>query len=261
MVTIYSLIDPDSRKIRYIGQTRVGLVDRLRGHIHNALKFSHTRKSKWIQSLADIGLKPEIVSIEKTDENNCDDREDYWICYYRSLGYNLLNILPGGKQWKSFAKLSKAISDSLRGRQGRPIGQEERRRISERQLGHSVSEETRRKLSEAAKRRYAAIPPELRKLSKTTRNKMSISKKGIIVFSEEHKRHMSEAGHRRKATDEHRKNISEALKRKYANKPKKKKIYKKQNDEARREKISKSQKIRWAKIKTLFDAEKEINNA
>ena len=94
------------------------------------------------------------------------------------------------------------IADHIREhKKGQVVSDETRRKMSEAQKGKVASEETRRKLSEAKKGRVH---------SEETRRKMSESQKGKVL-SEEHKRKMSESLKGRVHSEETRRKLSEAL--------------------------------------------------
>lgn len=85
---IYSLKDPVSLDVVYIGQTRQPLLNRLSGHIADA---KDSNKKNWIDNLKANGLLPIIEVIEFTDEENASIREKHWIGYFQALGARLLN--------------------------------------------------------------------------------------------------------------------------------------------------------------------------
>ena len=92
---IYVLKCPEGN-IRYVGKTN-NLKKRLYSHINEAKK----RKSRryvlnWIYSLLLLNLKPSIEVIEECDSNNWQEREKYWVEYYRKLIPNLCNNADGG---------------------------------------------------------------------------------------------------------------------------------------------------------------------
>jgi len=77
---IYSLVDPITNEIRYIGKTIMPLSKRLSTHYRD----KHlTHKTCWITSLKKVGLKPLIKSIEICDEETLTEREIYWISYFK----------------------------------------------------------------------------------------------------------------------------------------------------------------------------------
>jgi len=103
-ITIYSLIDPISNEVRYIGKTIQKPESRHSSHIsqskHNKKKdYTHC----WIKSLLNNNNKPILNIVEETYDIT---RETYWIKYYRELGCKLTNFTDGGelgnigKTWK-----------------------------------------------------------------------------------------------------------------------------------------------------------------
>lgn len=90
---IYCLKDPRTLEIRYIGVTTNTLGQRLSQHIHDSKKREFTHKSKWINELRKLELKPSIDLVETCTNNNWEDREKYWI----SKISNLTNTHLGGK--------------------------------------------------------------------------------------------------------------------------------------------------------------------
>ena len=106
------------------------------------------------------------------------------------------------------------------------MSEETRRKMSEAKKGHTFSEEHRRKISEANKGEKNPMygkhhTDDTRKkmseahqnISDDTRRKMSESHKGK-KFSEETRRKLSESHKGKHLSEEHRRKISEALKRK-----------------------------------------------
>lgn len=109
-IYIYALKDPDSKNIRYVGKT-VNLIKRFRRHLRNGKDITHKYHSAiWIRSLLNNNKIPEISIIEEVSENNWEEREIYWIKYYRQL-YDLTNILEGGKDTTTYGRLGKHNSD------------------------------------------------------------------------------------------------------------------------------------------------------
>lgn len=96
-IYIYRLIDPRNGKIRYIGKaTNVEL--RLAGHISAAKKNQRqTRCVQWIKSLLSINSKPLVEVIEITNEESWQEREKYWIAFYKTSGADLCNHTDGGE--------------------------------------------------------------------------------------------------------------------------------------------------------------------
>lgn len=94
VVTIYALLDPRDRQIRYVGKTKRTVEKRLYFHLKTRRK---TKNRSWLDSLVALDLKPETVVLEIVDGSQCwQDRERFWIKRYRDLGCNLNNHTDGG---------------------------------------------------------------------------------------------------------------------------------------------------------------------
>lgn len=92
---VYGLIDPRKpNHIKYIGKTK-NVKRRFTLHLYTRNK-ENTYKAKWIKSLIEQSVKPEIVVIEVTDSETINERERFWIAYYRSLGQAEANHRDGG---------------------------------------------------------------------------------------------------------------------------------------------------------------------
>lgn len=95
-VYIYSLNDPDTLQIRYIGKTG-NLKKRLYSHITEAKRSKGRRYVlNWINSLLSSNKKPIINIIEECNDSNWQERERYWVSYYREIIPNLCNNADGG---------------------------------------------------------------------------------------------------------------------------------------------------------------------
>lgn len=90
---IYALSDPDTNEIRYIGKTD-NPTRRYKAHLADK---SRCHKVYWIQSLIKCGKKPIMIILEEIEkDSNWEDREKYWIEYYKNN--NLVNMTDGGDQ-------------------------------------------------------------------------------------------------------------------------------------------------------------------
>lgn len=88
---IYTLHDPQTMAVRYVGKTSKTLEDRLAGHLKDKCKCHRTN---WIKSLTE---KPIIRLVETVDESEWRERETFWIKHFRdSLGCDLVNGNDGG---------------------------------------------------------------------------------------------------------------------------------------------------------------------
>lgn len=174
---IYGLRDPLTREIRYVGSSRRGLA-RPRVHAGLARRGERGHKANWIRSLLSAGLSYEIVVLENNPPD-LDAAECYWISVGRAaLGLRFTNLCDGGQG------VANPSEDSRRTRR-------------EKLLGHSVSPETRKKISvgrEGFRHTYEArakISASLkgRKHSAATRQKIAEAHRGRkrAEFSSDHK--------------------------------------------------------------------------
>lgn len=162
---IYSLIDPITREIRYVGKTVQGLKRRLATHIDEAARFGNRWVQRWVNVLVNGGSKPVIKMLERVSNEEWVSAECKWIKAMWDYGCPLTNLTKGGD-----------------GVVGYIPTQETRDRISKANLGRVFSQETRKKISEALKGK---------KHTQEAKNKMSKAKKGrplppdqAAVFSE-----------------------------------------------------------------------------
>ncbi len=134
MAYIYKLINEHDPKKIYIGQT-IDIKKRLAGHLRDK---GACRKTYWIQSLKERKLKPEIIVIEEVDIEELDEREIYWIAYYRATGdWEVLNETNGGQKTGSFL--------------GRNHTEESKDKMRAARLGKTASQEVRDAMSESRK--------------------------------------------------------------------------------------------------------------
>ena len=105
-VYIYCLKDTEEN-IRYVGKT-TNIKRRLYSHIAEAKRSKTNRYvHNWIKSLLKNKQKPIIEIIEVCNENNWEEREKYWIKYYRNIIPNLCNNCDGGTGGITKENLSK----------------------------------------------------------------------------------------------------------------------------------------------------------
>lgn len=137
---IYKLLDPESSMIRYIGLTFNSLKHRLQSHCSERGK-SH--KISWIKSLQNKNLRPIIEEIESgiaSYELACE-REIFWISKHFEDGHSLTNSNNGGnknKKMNTEVRIKMSIS--------------RKKWLSENKV--EISEKTRQKISEGAKKRF-----------------------------------------------------------------------------------------------------------
>jgi group I intron endonuclease len=132
-VFIYCIKDPRDNSVRYIGQTIRGK-QRFSGHIFAAKTEKRMPIYNLIRKLLKLNLQPIFEIIEYCDRDILDDREIFWIEYYKSLDAKLLNMTIGGKRVYQ-TQISK-------------------NKIRKSRLGKKASKETREKLRKFQNDRY-----------------------------------------------------------------------------------------------------------
>lgn len=145
---IYSLKDPISQEIRYIGFTTKTLKYRLLKHIDNAKYNKHNKHlCNWILKYLKLDLKPIIELVEICNKDTWIEKEKYWIKYYP----NLLNISEGGD--KIIVNHTEETKQKLRLQKiGIKPSKETLEKRSKSLKGRVFSEEHKLKLSESNKK-------------------------------------------------------------------------------------------------------------
>lgn len=158
---VYGLIDPETKLLRYVGKSSVG--------IRRAHQKHSAHCENWRQTLIQRGEKPEVIIIEdlQDDVSMLNEREKFWIAHHRSLGTPLTNLTVGGDGYvlnpEHRAKLlasnvGRECSPETRakistGNRGKKRTPEQCERIGEAHRGLEASEETKAKMSETRKGR------------------------------------------------------------------------------------------------------------
>jgi hypothetical protein len=93
---IYGLVSTRDEKIRYVGQTKSPLRQRLAEHRCDSLtRKNKNHKCNWYRKECRDGYDIKIVLIEETDKEHWAEREIYWIKKL-SVSNDLVNELKGG---------------------------------------------------------------------------------------------------------------------------------------------------------------------
>lgn len=252
---IYVLFDPETPDdVRYVGKTTCSPAVRLQGHIDDK-RMCHKRA--WVISVLKKGRRPGIrviEEIESPDEVIHDERETYWIAWYKEAGYKLTNTKPGGGSVKLSEETKKKIGDANRGKKRTEetkikIGLAGKGRIPHNK-GKKLSPETIAKMSLALKGRKTwnkgiPRPPEVQERLRT----QTIGYK----HTDEDKKKIGEASHkywdnpetRRKREDpEYKKRFSEAIKE-GMRKASESKIEDPEKNRKRQEKHSEMMRKKW----------------
>lgn len=158
---IYSVSDPRTQIIYYVGQTR-DPQQRKACHVRGR---THGLVQKWEKSLLSGDIIPKFAILENSlAKEEVDEKEKYWIQYGKNNGWSLLNIMPGGEGWVEVPdEVRQKISQSMKERWENPDFHAEQIKKMAEALARP---EVRAKLSVAARKK---------KLSVQTKKKISQS--------------------------------------------------------------------------------------
>lgn len=96
-VIIYTLSDPITNEIKYVGKTEKLLNERLYYHLFDNYKIKNIHKKKWIENLLIKKLKPKIDEIDIVPYDEWKFWEKYWISQFLTWGFKLTNKTEGGE--------------------------------------------------------------------------------------------------------------------------------------------------------------------
>lgn len=225
---IYTLKNPRTNEVRYVGWTKRGGNRRLNTHIQEAVgKIATTHKARWILSLLSVGIRPVMDVIESGTGEGWREAEQRWIALFRAQGVRLTNATDGGEGtvgYKPSAKareltslrtkgkpmnpdhLAKWHAGALAANLGRSLSQEHRDKLAKLQKGKKRPQEaTAPMLAANFARLRAGVSPETRakisavhtgmKASEETRAKMSAAHAGK-PWSEAHREARAKKGGR-----------------------------------------------------------------
>lgn len=215
---VYALVDPlEPKHVRYVGMASKHVV-RPYDHAKEARRTkTHSHKLHWIRSIQAEGRDPDVLILEELSDGTSPTFlgfvESCYIKSLREIGHQLTNVLDGGNGGSSG---SKALI-------GHPVSAETRKKLSDAQKGRKHSLEARAKLSAAMLNRppmsdatRAKLKNSLRIAWQTrskrspdveTRAKLSAALKGR-VRSEEHQAKLTAAAIGRVFSDESRAKMS-----------------------------------------------------
>lgn len=88
--SIYALCDPETKRVRYVGQTRGRVRQRVQGHVTGSHRLRHRhRVAHW---LAALPTEPAWRVLEhEVPAANLDECEAKWVRVMRNAGEDLLN--------------------------------------------------------------------------------------------------------------------------------------------------------------------------
>lgn len=164
---IYALSDPRTGEVRYIGATSRSLEVRLAEHLQN--RRSSAYRVRWINSLLNEGVRPEIAAIAVVPLAELSDAECRWIATYRAAGARLTNTTDGGLM-NGVPGIPPEVREKMRQAAIRRMEDpEERAAVSRVHKGKTIPPHVKEAVSLAATKRWAdwreaggVTPPETR---------------------------------------------------------------------------------------------------
>jgi hypothetical protein len=188
MTYIYALVDPRDSRVRYVGKS-INPAARLNGHCHKTRNGLHGNSlfCRWIESLADLGLRPWLRLIMQVPSGlDPNDWERHWISTFRWVGEELTNIrdggegsAPGGRH--SPETIARMRTTALANRENRARAGRSRQNRTPWTKGKKMPPEYGRAVSDGRKKNYIrpwnkglVTPEETRqKISEANRNAFS----------------------------------------------------------------------------------------
>ena len=163
-IVIYGLIDPRTQECRYVGKAK-NVQKRLKEHLHKCNLQRHTHLNQWLKSLKNNDLSPDTMILEKTNENDWQEAEIFWINYLKFLGAKLTNGTLGGQGGDISPEARERQAAALRGRKV-IFSPEHHAKLKAFNQARAKTPSWRRKISDAAKRRCQREPEVMRKRSR-----------------------------------------------------------------------------------------------
>lgn len=186
---IYTLSEPGTEKIRWVGKTARKPNHRLACHLSERQK-GNPHKWNWIRRLKRRGLLPIQEVIEVVVGDGWAEREIYWIALHRFEGCELLNLTDGGDGGLGCVHSQESRNKTRMKLSGRTVSAETRAKISAAMkgkhgswVGKSLSIEHRKRISDARKgrpRTYYSRGFLGKTHSPETKKKMSLAATGEL---------------------------------------------------------------------------------
>lgn len=204
---IYKYTFPNGKL--YIGQTVRKVGRRFNEHLYSSQKnkgyYLHNAINKYGKNNILISIICTVGAITKEELKDLLNKlEVFFIQYYNSRVPNGYNVTIGGNSAIGYIVSEETKKKISEANKGHTLTEEQKTHLRQSLLGHKVSEETRRKIGEANRGRKC--PEYVKELT-------SKRFKGV-PFTDEHKRKLSEAQKGRIISEETRQKIRESQKTK-----------------------------------------------
>jgi group I intron endonuclease len=263
---IYKITSP-SNKI-YIGQSWD--IDKRKIYYKNSLCKEQPKIYNSIKKYGWMNHKFEIIEeVDTLNQNILNEKEVYWIKFYRNIGFELLNLREGGSNGKhsleSKNKIGLKVKGKNNGMYGKTHTDESKKLISQTHKGKKISLKTRKKISEGIKGKKNPMYGKTHsyEIKKVISNKMKnhlLDKNNHPMYGKHHtneaKKKISDANLGKSISKEIKDKISKSLKHRKKNVNQ---ILKRQKKVVQFNKINNFIKV-WDSIKEAGDKLK-INKA
>lgn len=93
---IYTLADPDTLAVRYVGKTSLSIKRRLKLHLDSPKRETNYR-TNWIKSILNKDKIPLLEIIDECKWKDSQKLEIYWISQFKTWGFKLVNLTDGGE--------------------------------------------------------------------------------------------------------------------------------------------------------------------
>jgi hypothetical protein len=209
--SIYVLVDPRDREIRYVGLTRKELGHRLAGHLKDRKVKGHRRN--WLDKLARMGLCSSIQLVQTVPVAVASEAEKYWISYFKAVGCSLVNDTDGGESGVLGYRHTPETKEKLRqGTISQFRSSVNRAKVSAVHSGKKISESHKRIISITAKKRWEDWRKNGRYTSEATRAKIRAARRGKPL-SVAHRAALSKAFLGKPKSSEHKAKLAAHLRK------------------------------------------------
>jgi len=199
MITyIYTLVDPETDKVRYVGKTNVKPQNRYNQHIYQWKRSIRlTKVNSWIKHLSLKDKKPKMVVIDNI-KGEWIWLEQYWIAQFKTWGFDLTNHTDGGEGTTGYKATTESKEKRLKSLENSELWKEKHKRHSKIMkkkhaegltlLGYGhLSDEKRKEIgvkhSQKLKEKYKKNPDCFNYLSEKLKKPVcNITKEGVVLF-------------------------------------------------------------------------------
>lgn len=215
-VWIYFLCD-DNLRVRYIGKTS-SLECRVSRYRHPR---TMVHRDNWLRQMIRENRSVTIALVEQCNQENWIEREKHWIQFAKSKNWDITNLTdggegPSGRKYTMTEEHKRAISEAKKGNV--VVSEQQKETLRQHNLGKKRTESMKKLISQSLIGNQRAKGSKAwvgRKHSEESKRRMSEAAKKRVrqKHSEESKRKMSESAKRRPkrvCSEETRRRLSEA---------------------------------------------------